>query len=285
MTLLMWIPPACALKNRRWLKIILAYHIVLNILWLLVSCVFFFGLYQSELYIIFPKVFTLLLASYNVLQTCYTWHFVYRIFSHQRKVRLCDILENAREDYVWPAKYTMLLAILPVCVCVQIALITFVEVQLWSGEVVEDMFSFLVENSLLNIYIIVFILLRIYHFIGYFMYTPFVACLCLTIKTHLDICFVSLSSQDEPEIEFLKAKLCQIVKFIYQVNSQFEIHNSLYLIVASSFTMIWLYLGIIFHECYSNWIFAQIGCFVTSLASFIWIASTIHTQVRRATHL
>ncbi len=94
MTLLMWIPPACALKNRRWLNIILSYHVVVNIIWLILNGIFWYAVVQSNLFTIFPKVYLLLIATYNVLQTCHTWHLLYRTFCHHDQFRLCDKPEN-----------------------------------------------------------------------------------------------------------------------------------------------------------------------------------------------
>ncbi len=280
MTLLMWIPPACALKNRKLLKIILSYHLLMHVFWLINISVVSYAVLISQLYTIFPKTYMFLLLLYLVLLMCHDWYFLFTVFNQKKQLKLLETVHSINGDCVWPPKYTILLSVLSVLACVEASLVAFMEQQLWSGEFIEYAFSFLGNNFNVKIYSAFYVLFRVYQITGFFLYTPYLASLCLMVKGELNKCFITISSEEKLKTEKFGNELYKTTKLISLVNFQFEINNGIFLIVAVSSVMFWLYFGTVFRECYSYWIFAQIGCFASTLICFLWICATIHTKVR-----
>ncbi len=280
MTFLLWTPPGFALKNSKLLNIIKSYHIVVNLLWLAGNFVVGFANYQSKLYVLFPKIYLFLLFMFNAMQTYCNWYFLCNEFNKKKQVSLWNTLKKTMDYLIWPPKYVILLHLLLLCALAETALIAFTEVQLWSVSFITYMLSFLGDNFPQKVYINIYILLRIYHTLGFFMYIPYLVSLCLAINTLLNQCWKTISLSENFTKSKFQNQLCETMESISHINSHFEVNNSVFLIVAVNSVMIWLYFGIVFRECYSYWIYAQVACFATTLASFLWTSSTPHSKVR-----
>ncbi len=278
LNVLLWIPPQCALKNRMMLIIIMTFHAMVLIFWLGSNCLFFYAIYQSKIYIILPKIYIFLISSYNVLLLSHKWLFLYKVWNAKKQLNFNNTLENICG--VWLPKHKILLVLFFLSACVQIALMTLVEVHLWSGELVYHVFSSLGEFFPKQAFSVIYVPLRIYQLLSVFLYPLYFASLCLKIYSLSDQSFFRTCINSTMKIDQVGKELCKIVKLISLVNARFQTNNSLFLAHTFASVMIWLYFGIVFRECYSYWIFTQVGCFATTLASFLWISSTIHTKVR-----
>ncbi len=278
MNILLWIPPHCALKNKMLLKVILGFHILFLMFWVVINIIFFCAVFESNFIKIVPPMHFVAYSTNNLLVLCHEWLFLFKSLNQKKQLQLVDKLEKTACTV--PKTYTVLLVMLLLFACGEIALISFVDSQLWFGDYVYEIFRFMQTDSVIKAYAILSILSRVYEITVYFLFTPYFAYLCLLVQTKLQQCHKIISCEYKLDMKEFTPLVCEALEQLGVVNSLYETNTGLFVGASSILTMTWLYMAIVFRECFSNLLFAESFCFVFALGSFLCVTGTVHTKVR-----
>ncbi len=280
MNVLLWIPPQSSLKNRVLLKIMLGFHAFRLILWLAINVIIFYAVFESKMYKFVPTMHKIAFPMNNILLFIHEWFFLYKSLNQKKQLQLFENLDSTNIHSTWPKGHVIPLIVSVFCACLEIALMAVTETTTWSDEQNIYIFKFMSKNTIFTGFIFFCVLSRIYGVTVYFLYTPYIAYLCFAIQAKLEQCHRAIVSHTKLEMENFTNLLHEVLQEIWFVNGLYEKNTGFFVAVSALNIMSNLYTGIAFGKCYSYWMFAVVGCFAGTLATFLWITASVHSKVR-----